>query len=103
MFVLARGAVRAGALAELQLAQFEVLLEGPPFSFVGSRYSAAGRRPRRLSRNVRYLRTRSSSKIAMYACVVLMLAWPSRRATMWTGSPPTTASVANMRRKSCAV
>lgn len=56
-----------------------------------------------MSRNVRYALTSSSWKTARYAWVVLMVAWPSSRAAMWTGRPPVTASVANILRKSCGV
>ncbi|MFD6070269.1 MULTISPECIES: hypothetical protein [Amycolatopsis] len=34
---------------------------------------------------------------------MVMLVWPSRRATMWTGRPSVTASVVNSRRKSCGM
>ncbi|MCX4853927.1 hypothetical protein OG426_53470 [Streptomyces canus] len=54
-------------------------------------------------RKARQERIKSSWNTARYTSVVVVLVWPSKRAAIWTGSPPATASVAMIVRKSCGV
>ena len=97
-------AVGPGAGAQGDLPQFEVLLELRPFLVGG--FSVFRGRPGR-SALIQEVAVGADQVVLEDRDVglggVLMLRCPSSFAAMWIGSPLPTASVANIRRKSCGV